>query len=729
MSIHFSEKEKLFTIQTKNSTYQMKVDKLDYLLHLYYGSTLADGNMDYLLPSADVGFSGNPWDLQDDRTFSLDFLPQEFSSCGVGDYRINSINLTEENGCNVFDGRYVSHKIIDGVKNISGMPYIYDNNDNPKTLEITLKDNNTDLEVILNYTVFYEMDIIARSTTFKNNSKNDIRLNKIMSASVDFCDKDLNLLHFYGRHAMERITEKTSIPHGITSFSSKRGTSSHHHNPSIILCEDDTTEFFGNCYGFTLVYSGNFLIEIEKDQFSQIRTNIGINPENFEYIIEKGQSFETPQVLMTYSKNGLSQLSQNFHKAIRNNICRGKYKLERRPVLINNWEATYFDFNDDKIVNIAKQASALGIEMFVLDDGWFGKRDDDNSGLGDWFVNNNKLKNGLPSLVEEINKMGMKFGLWFEPEMISYDSDLYRKNPDWAIKVPNRNPNKSRNQLVLDMSRQDVRDYLFERMTSILDSCNIEYVKWDMNRSICDAYSALLPKERQGEFYHRYILGLYDLLEKITSRYPNLLLEGCSGGGGRFDVAMMYYSPQFWCSDNTDAIERLQIQYGTSFIYPISTVGSHVSAVPNHQTGRTTTIDTRAVVAMSGSFGYEMDLNLITDEEKEKVKEQINTYKKLQPIIHNGLYYRLSSPITDSYTAWQFVSTDLKETLVNIVVTKVFANKPHLVVKLKGLDENKKYIVEGEDKIYTGSMLMNGGIKLKNPNGNYPSYQLYIKQI
>lgn len=725
MSICFNQNEKIFTIHTKNSTYQMKVDMFDFLLHLYYGAKIENGNMDYLLPKADVGFSGTPWEAKD-RTFSLDFLPQEFSSCGIGDYRINSINLTEENGCNAFEPRYVGHSIKKGVKEIKGMPYIYDENNSAETLEIYLKDNVTNLEATLNYTVFYDMDIIARSTTFKNNSNNTVKLNKIMSATLDINHCDLQMIHFHGRHAMERNFERNNIPHGITSISSKRGTSSHHHNPSIILCENDTNENFGNCYGISLVYSGNFLIEVEREQFEQIRTNVGINPENFEYHINKGDVFETPQVLFTFSNNGFSELSQNFHNAIRNNICRGKYKLERRPILINNWEATYFNFDDDKIIKIAKQASDLGIEMFVLDDGWFGKRDDDNSGLGDWFVNTNKIKIGLPKLVEEINKMGMKFGLWFEPEMISYDSDLYRKNPDWAVKIPNRNPNKSRNQLVLDMTREDVREYLFNRMTDILDSANIEYVKWDMNRSICDAFSALLTKDRQGEFYHRYVLGLYDLLEKLVSRYPDLLIEGCSGGGGRFDIAMMYYSPQIWCSDNTDAIERLSIQYGSSFIYPISTVGSHVSAIPNHQTGRTTPIDTRAVVAMSGSFGYEMDLNLISDEEKQKVKEQIKTYKELQPIIHNGLYYRLSKPEVDNYTAWQFVSKDKTETLLNVVVTKVCANKMYINIKLKGLDESKNYVVN--DKIYAGSVLMNAGLIIKNPLGDYPSYQFHIKE-
>lgn len=725
--INFDEKQKIFTIQTKNSTYQMKVDEYNFLSHTYYGSKIDKGNMDYLITKTDISFSGNPWEAKD-RTFSLDVIPQEFSSCGIGDYRINSINITDSNGARAFSPNFVGYNIKDGVKKIIGMPYVYDNNDNPITLEIYLKDNILNLEITLNYTVFYNVDIIVRSTTFKNSSDNIIKLNKIMSCCLDFNNCDFDIIHFYGRHAMERLFERNPIIHGITSISSKRGTSSHHHNPSILLCDKDTTEDFGNCYGMSLVYSGNFLIEVEKDQLNQIRTNIGINPENFEYIIEQNEIFETPQVILTFSNKGISKLTHNFHNIIRNNICRGKYKLINRPVLLNNWEATYFTFNDEKIEKIAEKASELGVEMFILDDGWFGKRDSDLSGLGDWFVNETKLKNGLPNLVEKVNKLGMKFGLWFEPEMISEDSQLYRKNPDWTIKIPNRNPSRTRYQMVLDMTRKDVREYIFNCMENILDSANIEYIKWDMNRNICDAFSCELPKEKQGEFYHRYVLGVYDLLEKIVNKYPNILIEGCSGGGGRYDIGMLYYYPQIWCSDNTDAIERLEIQYGTSFIYPISTIGSHISASPNHQTGRTTPINTRSIVAMSGTFGYEMDLNLLSNEEKEIVKNQIQCFKKYQSLIHNGLYYRLNKPNDENYTAWQFVSNDLKETLVNVVVTKVEANRLNLNIKLKGLDKNKNYIIENENKIYTGSMLLNGGIVIKNPFGDFPAYQFYIKE-
>lgn len=730
--IYFNEIDKIFTIQTENSTYQIKIDKYNFLSHIYYGNKICEGSMDYLVKDGSIVFSVNPAESED-RNFSLEILPQEYSSCGIGDYRISSINLTDGNGARVFSPKFIGYEIKNGVKEIDGMPHIYEDGDNPKTLEIHLKDFISNLELTLNYTVIYNKDIIARSVTFKNSSKDNIKLNKIMSSCLDFLNNyNFDVIHFHGRHAMERMFERVSIPYGITSFSSKRGTSSHQQNPSIILCDKDTNEDYGNCYGMSLVYSGNFLIEIEKDQVDQLRVNMGINPENFEYHLKENEIFETPQVIMTFSNKGISKLTHNFHNIIRNNICRGEYKLKSRPILINNWEATYFDFDDEKILNIAKEASALGLDMFVLDDGWFGKRDNDSCSLGDWYVNKNKFKNGLDNVIKNINNLGMKFGLWFEPEMISEESDLYEKNPDWAIKIPNRPPSKSRSQLVLDMSRDNVVEYIFDAMSNIIDSANVEYIKWDMNRSISDAFSLSIEKERQGEFYHRYILGVYKLLEKLLKKYPNILMEGCSGGGGRYDIGMLYYFPQIWCSDNTDAIERLEIQYGTSFIYPISTVGSHVSAIPNHQTGRDTPINTRGIVAMSGSFGYEMDLSLLSNSEKEIVKEQIICYKKYQPLVHNGLYYRLSSPNYNNYTAWQFVSKDLKETLVSVVVTRVKPNKLNLIIKLKGLSKDKKYCIENynNDKIvYTGDMLMNGGISINNPTGNFPAYQFYIKAI
>ena len=572
--------------------------------------------------------------------------------------------------------------------------------------------------------------MIARSARITNGGKEAVRLEKMMSACLELPNGSWEAIHFHGRHAMERRLERLPLMHGTMEVGSRRGTSSHQHNPGVILCSPDATEEHGGCYGLSLIYSGSFSMEIEMDQMDSVRAVCGINPEFFEYRLEPGEAFDTPQLMMTYSGSGLGRMSANFHSIIRHNLCRGKYKFARRPVLINNWEATYFDFNEEKILSIARQASELGIEMLVLDDGWFGSRDSDNAGLGDWFVNTDKLKGGLTDLVTGINGLGMKFGIWIEPEMVNEDSRLYREHPDWALTIPGRKPCRSRNQLVLDMSRSEVRDYVFDSIAAVLKSANVEYVKWDMNRSICDVYSAVLPKERQGEVYHRYVLGIYDLMERFTSSFPNILFEGCSGGGGRFDPAILYYSPQIWGSDDTDGIERLEIQYGTSFFYPISAVGSHVSAIPNHQTGRRTPLATRGVVAMAGSFGYEMDLNLLTEDEKEAVKAQVEDYKKYYDLIHNGDYYRLTSPQGDSgFTAWQFVSGDKTRTLLNLVITHVRANAPDLWFKLRGLDPEKRYRLEENGRIYSGSALMNAGISIPMIMGDYPAVQMVLTEV
>jgi len=595
---------------------------------------------------------------------------------------------------------------------------------------IFLEDAASSLKLELYYVVFADRDVIARSARITNGGKEAVRLEKMMSACLELPNGSWEAIHFHGRHAMERRLERLPLMHGTMEVGSRRGTSSHQHNPGVILCSPDATEEHGGCYGLSLIYSGSFSMEIEMDQMDSVRAVCGINPEFFEYRLEPGEAFDTPQLMMTYSGSGLGRMSANFHSIIRHNLCRGKYKFARRPVLINNWEATYFDFNEEKILSIARQASELGIEMLVLDDGWFGSRDSDNAGLGDWFVNTDKLKGGLTDLVTGINGLGMKFGIWIEPEMVNEDSRLYREHPDWALTIPGRKPCRSRNQLVLDMSRSEVRDYVFDSIAAVLKSANVEYVKWDMNRSICDVYSAVLPKERQGEVYHRYVLGIYDLMERFTSSFPNILFEGCSGGGGRFDPAILYYSPQIWCSDDTDGIERLEIQYGTSFFYPISAVGSHVSAIPNHQTGRRTPLATRGVVAMAGSFGYEMDLNLLTEDEKEAVKAQVEDYKKYYDLIHNGDYYRLTSPQGDSgFTAWQFVSGDKTRTLLNLVITHVRANAPDLWFKLRGLDPEKRYRLEENGRIYSGSALMNAGISIPMIMGDYPAVQMVLTEV
>ena len=730
MAIIMNQAEQVFTLQTKRTTYQMKAGDYGILLHLYYGARVEDCTMDYLLHRKDVGFSGNPYEAGEDRTFSLDTLPQEFPSYGVGDYRNNCVGVCQADGTRAADFRYVSWEIREGAHKIPGLPCLFDEDETAETLVIFLEDAASSLKLELYYVVFADRDVIARSARITNGGKEAVRLEKMMSACLELPNGSWEAIHFHGRHAMERRLERLPLMHGTMAVGSRRGTSSHQHNPGVILCSPDATEEHGGCYGLSLIYSGSFSMEIEMDQMDSVRAVCGINPEFFEYRLEPGEAFDTPQLMMTYSGSGLGRMSANFHSIIRHNLCRGKYKFARRPVLINNWEATYFDFNEEKILSIARQASELGIEMLVLDDGWFGSRDSDNAGLGDWFVNTDKLKGGLTDLVTGINGLGMKFGIWIEPEMVNEDSRLYREHPDWALTIPGRKPCRSRNQLVLDMSRSEVRDYVFDSIAAVLKSANVEYVKWDMNRSICDVYSAVLPKERQGEVYHRYVLGIYDLMERFTSSFPNILFEGCSGGGGRFDPAILYYSPQIWCSDDTDGIERLEIQYGTSFFYPISAVGSHVSAIPNHQTGRRTPLATRGVVAMAGSFGYEMDLNLLTEDEKEAVKAQVEDYKKYYDLIHNGDYYRLASPQGDSgFTAWQFVSGDKTRTLLNLVITHVRANAPDLWFKLRGLDPEKRYRLEEDGRIYSGSALMNAGISIPMIMGDYPAVQMVLTEV
>ena len=721
-------KDKIFNLETENTLYQMKVDRFGVLNHLWYGEK-TDCCMDYLLDYPDAGFSGNIYEAENERTYSLNTLPQEYSTSGVGDFRISAISVTHEDGSNALDLRVREYQIKKGKYEIPGLPAVYAKEDEAETLEITLKDTATEAEVILKYGVFEKEDVITRSVVVKNSGKTPIVINKVHSMCLDIPYGDWEWMHFYGRHTMERQAERVPVLHGISESSSSRGTSSHHQNPAVLLCEKDCTETNGHCIGAALMYSGGFQAQVEKDQLEQVRLVMGIHPDTFEWTLEAGEAFYTPEVILSCSTTGFAKLSQNFHHIIRNHDCRGTYQLSSRPVLINNWEATYFDFNEEKILNIARQASKLGIDMMVLDDGWFGKRDDDCSGLGDWFVNEKKLNGGLKALVEKINAMGMKFGLWFEPEMVSEDSDLYRNHPDWAIQIPGRKPMRSRYQLVLDMSNPEVVDYLYGVMSAILRENHIEYVKWDMNRSISDWYTATLSRGRQMEMPHRYVLGLYELLEKLTSEFPDVLFEGCSGGGGRFDAGMMYYCPQIWCSDDTDAHERTFIQYGTSFFYPTSTVGSHVSAVPNHQTGRITSIETRGVVAMAGSFGYELDLNQLSEEEKTVVAKQVTHYKEYQSLIYNGDYYRLANPFEDGMSAWSWISEDKKTILVQGVLFRAKPNVLRKTLRLMGLEAKKNYKIAGTEEAYTGVALMSGGVLLQRAVGDDVSFEIVLEEI
>ena len=725
MAIIVDEKTGLFQLITDNTEYQMKADKYGVLKHLWYGEKTGC-DMEYLQSYPDVGFSGNIYDAGNDRTYSLDTLPLEYACDGVGDYRVTGAAAVHSDGSCALDLRYKSYRISKSKYSIKGLPAVYADVSESETLEIVLKDKYSDIEVTLRYGVLPKLDIITRCASVANNTNEPVILTKAASLCLDIPHGEWEWVHFHGRHAMERLTERMPLCHGIQESSSTRGTSSHHQNPTVLLCSPDCTETSGSCIGAALMYSGSFQTKIQLDQMEQVRLVMGINPELFRWELKPSEVFDTPEVIMSYSSNGMEKLSHNFHKVIREHVCRGKYKLAERPVLINNWEATYFDFNEEKILKIAEQAASLGVDMLVLDDGWFGKRDDDCSGLGDWFVSEEKLNGGLGKLAEKIKSLGMKFGLWFEPEMVSEDSDLYRSHPDWAIKIPSRNPVRSRYQLVLDMINPEVRDYLFGAISDILKNADISYIKWDMNRSICDWYTPCLSAENQGEMPHRYVLGLYELLERLTTAFPDVLFEGCSGGGGRFDAGMLYYCPQIWCSDDTDAFERTKIQYGTSFFYPVSAIGSHVSAVPNHQTGRITPIETRAVTAMAGSFGYELDLNTLSHDEKQEVKEQIVRFKKDGPLIHNGLYYRLSDSLNDKYAMWGFVSEDKKKVLVHGVIFRTEPNRTQYLVKLRGLLPDTNYRLAENGEVYKGSALMNGGILLPKSWGDYASIEMHF---
>ncbi len=725
MAIFYDEQKKNITLHTANTTYQMAVGKFGHLYHTYYGKK-SEADFSYMLTYYDRGFSGNPYEAEEDRTISMDALPLEYPCYGNGDFRSPAFRMKDENGVYGCDLRFKDCIVKDGKYGLPKLPAVYTEENEAQTAEVILCDELSGVEVTLYYGVLEKLDVITRAVKVQNNGTKKVVLGKVCSGSLDFVTGEFDVLHFHGRHCMERMLERVPVIVGNQSFGSRRGTSSHQHNPFVILADRKTTEDAGICYGMSLLYSGNFLCEAEQDQYRQTRWLMGILDEMFEYPLEPGEAFYAPEAALSCAE-GLTALSSNYHKLVRNHICRGAYKEKQRPVLINNWEATYFDFNAEKIVQIAEQAAKLGVEMLVLDDGWFGVRDNDDSGLGDWYVNEKKLGCTLKEMVDKVNALGMKFGIWIEPEMVSEASDLYKEHPDWAYVVPGRKPVRGRYQLVLDFSRKEVVDHIYEQIAKVIASANIAYIKMDMNRSITDIYTATQKEQNQGRILYEYTLGVYDFINRLLERFPELLIEGCSGGGGRFDMGMLYYTPQIWCSDDTDAIERIQIQHGTSFGYPISAVGSHVSAVPNHQTGRTTDIRTRGVVAMAGTFGYELDLNLISEEDKEIVKEQIAEYKKNWNLINQGDYYRLTNPMENrEFAAWEFVSEDKEEALLSVVTLNAHANAPVNYVQLKGLDEDAVYREEYSKKEYLGSALMYGGLPLPVLAGEYQAAQMHF---
>ena len=714
----------LFTLHTDNTTYQMKADSHGVLLHAYYGPRIEGEDLSRLIRCTDRGFAANPGDAGMDRTYSLDTLPQEYPCAGAGDFRLACLEAETPDGSAVADLRFVGWERRDGKYGLPGLPAFH--GEGWQTLALRMRDAVSGLEAELLYGVQERLDLITRAVRIVNGGEQTLWLRQAASACLDLPAGDLDLITFDGRHAMERVPARAALTPGIRSAESLRGTSSHQHNPFVVLCEPGAGEEHGLCYGAMLLYSGNFRAAAERDPFGTARLTLGIHPDRFRWRLQPGESFVTPEAALICSPRGLGPMSRQLHRAIRERLCRPPRRTGRRPVLLNSWEAVVFDFDAKKLEDIAKDAAELGVELFVLDDGWFGRRSDDNTSLGDWTVNEEKLPGGLVALAERIGGLGMELGIWMEPEMVSEDSDLYRTHPDWALAAPGRAPSRGRNQLVLDLAREEVREYVFRSVQQVLDSAPITYLKWDMNRSLTDVWSPSLPPERQGEVYHRYVLGLYEILERIRRTWPELLIEGCSGGGGRFDAGMLYYTPQIWCSDNTDAVDRLSIQYGTSFAYPACTVGAHVSASPNGQNGRVTPLGTRGTVAMAGTFGYELDLRRLTAEEREEVRRQIAFWKKEQDLVSEGEYYRLTDT-AGPYTAWQFVSHDRRRALVSAVSTGLQASPPHRTLRLRGLDPAGRYRTDGGER-WSGAALMGAGVPLPMPWGDYQSVQMLLEQ-
>ena len=628
--IKYDKAQKSFWISTEKSEYIIYVCN-GILGHAYYGKKIGNDDVSYLTRSLEYPFGGvNP----ERETLSFhDFFPMEIPFDGLGDFRNSAVAVKTESGHNAILPEYKSHKIYKGFPNLEGLPHVFGKNEECETLEITCFDDVINVSVILYYTVFSDTDAIVRSVKIVNNSKENVYITKALSLSFDMDNEDYDCITLHGSWARERHIDRRAIHMGLQSAVSVRGETSHQEHPFLAVLDKNADWKSGNVYGVNFIYSGNFEANIQRNQFDQIRVQMGINHDNFSWKLSPNEEFQTPQAVLVFSSEGLNGMSHSFHNLYRNHLIRSKYNHKMRPILINNWEATYFDFDTEKLLDIAREASKDGIEMLVMDDGWFGKRNFDDNSLGDWVVNEEKIKGGLNHLVSEVNKLGMKFGIWFEPEMVSPDSDVFRSHPDWAIQIPNRKPGLSRNQLVLDITRDEVRDFIYGELKAILKSANIEYVKWDMNRQLCDIGSINLPADRTGEFFHRYVLAVYKMQEQLVHDFPNLLVENCAGGGPRFDPGMLYYSPQIWCSDDTDAYERLSIQEGTALMYPLSTMGAHVSVCPNHAVGRVTPFKTRGYVALSGTFGYELDITKLSKEDREMIVRQIALYKKFKPLI------------------------------------------------------------------------------------------------
>ena len=733
MNITYNEKNRIFKLDTPHTTYCIGVvDDDGFLGHVYYGRSLKSDDLAYLMRTDEAPFV--PSKNNRDRTSFLDTFPMEYTGNGLGDYREGTLSVRTVGGHTAVSLFYVSHCIYDGKKALEGLPATFGGKEECKTLEITCEDPILKLQVMLSYSVFADTDAIARSVKIVNNGSEPIYLTKVLSACLDMDNDNFEMITLHGSWARERAIQTVPIRKGKQGVGSVRGESSHQEHPFMAWKGRQTTEESGDVWAMNFVYSGNFLAQIEGNQFGSIRAMMGIHPEDFCWKLEPGESFQAPEVICMYSAQGLGGMSRNFHDLYRNHLIRGIYKDKKRPILINNWEATYFDFDTEKLLAIARQASALGIEMLVMDDGWFGHRNDDNSSLGDWFVNESKLKGGLKYLVDEVNKLGMKFGIWMEPEMISPDSDLYREHPDWAIQIPGRVGSLARNQYVLDLTRKEVRDCIYDRIAAVLRSANIEYVKWDMNRQLSDLGSFNLPADRQGELFHRQVLAVYEIQERLVTDFPDLLLENCSGGGARFDPGMLYYSPQIWCSDDTDAIERLSIQAGTALVYPLSAMGAHVSDCPNHTVGRTTPFETRGFVALAGTFGYELDVTKIPEADREMIPDQVAMYHKYNDLVRQGDYYRIAHYAENHfYDCYAVVAKDRSEALVTYIQVLGRPNFHSRRICIPGLDPEKTYVIEnaadwpeiGQTE-YRGDTLHYAGINIPPISGDFKGRIMHL---
>ena len=709
-NIVFHEETKTFHLYNEKVSYIMCVLENGHMGQLYFGKKIHDKpDFSYLVEKNERPMTS--YVFEGDRSFSLEHIRQEYPVYGTTDYRHPAIEILQENGSRISEFKYEGYEIRSGKPKLQGLPATYTESDEEAmTLQIYLKDALTGVKLELLYTVFSEYSAIARSVRVTNTGNTSVHLLNAMSLSLDLPDRDYVWMQLSGAWSRERYVKERALEQGITAIDSMRGNSSHEHNPFMVLTRRQTDEGMGEAIGFSLIYSGNFRSQAEVDTHDVTRVTAGINPEGFDWKLEVGEAFQTPEAVIVYSDNGLNEMSQTFHKLYAKRLARGYWRDRTRPILNNNWEATYFDFTEDRLVEIAGKAKECGVELFVLDDGWFGARRNDRAGLGDWVANPDLLPNGISGLAERIEQLGIKFGLWIEPEMVNKDSDLYRKHPDWILQTPGRNTSHGRYQYVLDFSRKEIVDHIYEMIAKLLSEAKISYIKWDMNRSITECYSVAYPADRQGEIFHRYILGVYDLYERLTAEFPEVLFESCASGGGRFDPGMLYYAPQGWASDDSDAVERLKIQYGTSMCYPISSIGSHVSVVPNHQVFRNTPLHTRANVAYFGTFGYELDLNKLSNEEIEEVKMQIQFMKEYRQLLQFGTFYRLKSPFEGNETIWMVVSEDQSTVLVGYYRVLNGVNLPYSRVKLQGLDPEKLYENVLANTENYGDELMNLGL-------------------